>query len=104
PYGNPIPGLAELDADRAAKPPAAAESHLASPDIAGPVVVRRISESVQTDVGTLRQLHAAGIDPGATIRVAQGRDEVVVDGSGEPLRLPLDLAARVFVTPADAAA
>ncbi len=104
PYGNPIPGLAELDGDRAAKAPASTESHLASPHIAGAVVVRRISESVQTDVGTLRQLHAAGIDPGATVRVAQGRDEVVIDGSGEPMRLPLDLAARVFVTPADAAA
>jgi len=102
PYGNPIPGLADLDA-RAAGEPATEERHLASPDVNGDVVVRRISESVQTDIGTLRRLHAAGIDPGARIRVVQGRNEVVIDGAGEQLRLPLDLAARVFVTQAGAA-
>jgi DtxR family Mn-dependent transcriptional regulator len=97
PYGNPIPGLEELDAEPAGAP-AVGERHLASPGVTGDVVVRRISESVQTDVGTLRQLHAAGIDPGATVRVVQGRGEVVIDGDGKQLRLPLDLAARVFVS------
>ena len=45
----------------------------------------------------LRQLHAAGVDPGATVRVAQDRDEVIIDGSGEKMRLPRELASRVFV-------
>ena len=62
------------------------------------MIVRRIAESVQTDVDMLRQLHAAGIDPGATVNVAQDRDEVVVDKAGEKIRLPRELASRVFVT------
>jgi DtxR family Mn-dependent transcriptional regulator len=45
------------------------------------VVVRRICESVVTDVDVLRQLHAAGVDPGATVTVAQERDGVTIDRS-----------------------
>jgi DtxR family Mn-dependent transcriptional regulator len=74
-----------------------AERNLASPGLAGEVVVSRICESVQTDIGVLRQLHAAGVDPGATVNVAQDRDEVIIDNSGEKVRLPRDLASRVFV-------
>ena len=61
------------------------------------MVVRRITESVQTDIGILRQLHEAGVDPGATITVAQDRDDVIIDRSGERMRLSRDLASRVFV-------
>ena len=35
-------------------------------------MVRRICESVQTNADVLRQLHAAGIDPGATVTVGAG--------------------------------
>jgi DtxR family Mn-dependent transcriptional regulator len=53
---------------------------------------------VQTDVAMLRQLHAAGVDPGATITVAQDRDDVIIDRSGVRMRLSRGLASRVFVT------
>src|SRR5215467_967629 len=52
PYGNPIPGLDEL-AEAVAPParPGPDEEHnLAAPGLIGAVVVRRISESVQTEV------------------------------------------------------
>src|SRR5690348_16232256 len=66
PYGNPIPGLDEFDGTAAAAtPPGDGERNLAFPGLAGSVVVSRICESVQTDAEVLRQLHAAGIDPGA---------------------------------------
>ena len=99
PYGNPIPGLDEFD-DGADinRPIAEVERNLGFPGLSGDVVVRRISESVQTDMGLLRQLHAAGIDPGATVTVAQDRDEVVIVQSGDKIRLPRELASRVFVT------
>ena len=98
PYGNPIPGLTELDTsvDRAT-PPADTERNLAFPGLAGPVVVSRICESVQTDAGVLRQLHAAGVDPGAVVTVAQERDGVSIDRGGETVRLPREVASRVFV-------
>jgi DtxR family Mn-dependent transcriptional regulator len=98
PYGNPIPGLFEFDGSAGDPPPVPdGERNLAFPGLAGTVVVRRICESVQTDADVLRQLHAAGVDPGAMVKVAQDRDEVIVDQAGEQIRLPREVASRVFV-------
>ena len=98
PYGNPIPGLALIDpTDNCATASSEGERNLAAPGLAGEMVVRRITESVQTDIGILRRLHEAGVDPGATITVAQDRDDVIIDRSGERMRLSRDLASRVFV-------
>jgi DtxR family transcriptional regulator, iron-dependent repressor len=100
PYGNPIPGLDALDVavkdtGTASGP---AERNLAFPGLSGTVVVRRICESVQTDAEVLRQLHAAGIDPGTTVTVAQERDGVRIDQGSGQIRLPREVASRVFVT------
>jgi DtxR family Mn-dependent transcriptional regulator len=104
PYGNPIPGLDALDQGNPEAPSTdrgvatEGERNLAFPGLTGPVVVRRICESVQTDAGVLRLLHTAGVDPGVTVTVAQERDGVtIVDGSGEQIRLPREVASRVFV-------
>jgi DtxR family transcriptional regulator, iron-dependent repressor len=101
PYGNPIPGLAELDEVDAATardlPGGATERNLAFPGLAGKVIVSRICESVQTDSDVLRQLHSAGVDPGANVVVAQERDAVLVERDGDLVRLPREIASRVFV-------
>ena len=97
PYGNPIPGLAEFDTAAASQPAGDAERNLAFPGLSGAVIIKRICESVHADAGVLRQLHAAGVDPGATVVVAQDRDEVLVGQSGEQIRLPREVASRVFV-------
>jgi DtxR family transcriptional regulator, Mn-dependent transcriptional regulator len=99
PYGNPIPGLAEIDDEPAGEPlnGVIGERNLAFPGLSGSVVVRRICESVQTNADVLRQLHAAGIDPGTTVTVAQERDGVTIDRSGDKIRLPREVASRVFV-------
>src|SRR5690349_2586084 len=97
PYGNPIPGLDELAGAPVPSPAGPSERNLAFPGLSGSVVVRRICESVQTNAGVLRQLHAAGIDPGATVTVAQERDGVTIDRSGDKIRLPREVASRVFV-------
>jgi DtxR family Mn-dependent transcriptional regulator len=103
PYGNPIPGLevlglpAEEPLGNSSSAVNAGERNLAFPGLTGSVVVRRICESVQTNAGVLRQLHAAGIDPGATVTVAQERDGVTIDRSGDKIRLPREVASRVFV-------
>src|SRR2546430_9347349 len=96
PYGSPMPGLEQFDADVPADAGLDTERNLAFPGLSGKVVVRRICESVQTDATVLRQLHAAGVDPGATVNVAQDRDEVIVDQAGERIRLPREVASRVF--------
>jgi DtxR family Mn-dependent transcriptional regulator len=104
PYGNPIPGLevlgltaAEEQVNSSSTVINSGERNLAFPGLSGSVVVRRICESVQTNAGVLRQLHAAGIDPGATVTVAQERDGVTIDRSGDKIRLPREVASRVFV-------
>ncbi len=97
PYGNPIPGLDKFDAEAGGEADWDSERNLAFPGLTGAVVVRRICESVQTESEVLRQLHAAGVDPGATVLVAQERDAVVVDQAGERIRLPREVASRVFV-------
>lgn len=101
PYGNPIPGLAELDRDApAAVDGGEAERNLAFPGLGGAVVVRRICESVHSDPDVIRQLHAAGVDPGAKVTVAQEPDSVIVDRGGDTVRLPREVASRVFVAAA----
>ncbi|WP_433368623.1 metal-dependent transcriptional regulator [Actinoplanes sp. CA-142083] len=103
PYGNPIPGLDKLGLPDEDEPGQATtvssqgERNLAFPGLTGSVVVRRICESVQTNADVLRQLHAAGIDPGTTVTVAQERDAVTIDRSGDKIRLPREVASRVFV-------
>jgi len=98
PYGNPIPGLAEFtDGTGVTQATTEGERNLAFPGLSGSVVVKRICESVQTHPDVLRQLHAAGVDPGATVKVAQDRDAVIVHQSGEQIRLPREVASRVFV-------
>jgi DtxR family Mn-dependent transcriptional regulator len=98
PYGNPIPGLDALGSpELPATDVIETERNLAFPGLSGPVVVRRICESVQTDSDVLRQLHAAGVDPGATVTVAQERDGVMINRSGDKIRLPREVASRVFV-------
>lgn len=99
PYGNPIPGLEELRGGASALETRAAalERNLAFPGLGGKVIVSRICESVQTDSDVLRQLHAAGVDPGASVIVAQEPDAVVVDRDGDSIRLPREIASRVFV-------
>ncbi|MDQ7906483.1 metal-dependent transcriptional regulator [Phytohabitans sp. ZYX-F-186] len=99
PYGNPIPGLDALGngASQASGGEEGGERNLAFPGLTGQVVVRRICESVQTDADVLRQLHAAGVDPGVTVTVAQERDAVTIDRSGDKVRLPREVASRVFV-------
>jgi DtxR family transcriptional regulator, iron-dependent repressor len=95
PYGNPIPGLEEFGP--VTSEPDGTERNLAFPGLAGKVVVSRICESVQTDAEVLRQLHSAGMDPGANVVVAQERDSVIVERDGELVRLPREVASRVFV-------
>lgn len=103
PHGNPIPGLAELGA------PAAAEDNKPLPsmsDVAGPrdipVVVRRISEQVQSDPAVMLKLKQVGIQPGREVTLAASDDGVRVTGDDDanntPAELPREVAAHVFVS------
>ncbi|GAA1265711.1 metal-dependent transcriptional regulator [Pseudonocardia aurantiaca] len=80
PYGNPIPGLAEL-VERPEAPPASTVSVPPTLEVGlqrldefarrggGRVEVRRIAEHVQVDTGLMADLKGAGIVPGRDVEV-----------------------------------
>jgi DtxR family transcriptional regulator, Mn-dependent transcriptional regulator len=104
PYGNPIPGLAELGADV----PAASQGEplAVMTDVATatgiPVTVRRISEQVQSDVALMLRLKQVGIQPGREVTLAAGDDGVRVTRDDEadslPTEIPSRIACHVFVS------
>ncbi|MFL6127869.1 MAG: metal-dependent transcriptional regulator [Mycobacteriales bacterium] len=110
PHGNPIPGLDELGALPAAPdtPLELAEVgavSLVSLDQAAQqgsprAVVRRISEQIQPDAAVMRELRAAGVQPGRTVTMSReptGRGLLVRTETGETLMDDL-VAKHVFVS------
>jgi DtxR family transcriptional regulator, Mn-dependent transcriptional regulator len=102
PYGNPIPGLAELGVDAA---PAFMDGvislveHVASS--AQPVVgvIRRLGEPVQFEPELLTQLQEAGVLPGTSVTASSAGSyiAVAVEGFGAGLELPIEVAAHIYV-------
>jgi DtxR family Mn-dependent transcriptional regulator len=108
PHGNVIPGLGELGvpADATSRAAAAGREpvepmHKAATAHAGPAVVRRISEQVQSDAELMLKLRRSGIQPGREVTLAMTDDGVRVtseDGAdGGTADLPRRVAAHVFV-------
>ncbi len=106
PYGNPIPGLAELGEVGDVVDFRLGLSTLQSiADEAGvSVIVRRIGEPVQVDSEALALLTSAGLMPGQPARVRRDGTRIVVsrEGAAETtgVSLPADIAEHVFVAPA----
>lgn len=102
PYGNPIPGLEELG-----QPAAIKFSHGVVNIVnyvhgaVGPVrgVIRRLGEPVQYESELLEQLRAAGVMPGARASFSSAGSYVLVEveGFGEGLELPNEVAIHVYV-------
>ncbi len=102
PYGNPIPGLSELG-----------ESLMDTEFLEGVVpmtkavgvsdepirlVVRRISEPLQTDAEVMSVLRRVGVLPGNDVLVSQGHDGVIVARQGETAEIDSESAAHIFVS------
>jgi DtxR family Mn-dependent transcriptional regulator len=102
PYGNPIPGLAELGFKTNANFQDGVVSILDLPRAIAEqsaFVLKRIGEPAQLDVEFLTALRKLNIMPGATVRL-QFRDRGVLVTSGaesEGLELSNDLAMHLFV-------
>jgi DtxR family transcriptional regulator, Mn-dependent transcriptional regulator len=100
PYGNRIPGLAELDAD-IVEPDAPSkplrEVTLAA-SVGDEVIIQRISEQLQSDTSLIHDLHSAGVEPGASVRVDRSDREVTLTHGGTTVRIPQSLAGLVFVS------
>jgi len=104
PYGNPIPGLAEIGESAPVedfREGVVPLTQVATHDPA-PVRVRRLGEPAQTDPVSMASLSRAGLRPGSTVTVVRPqRGHVVVTGGpgGESVDLGDDVAAHVFVVP-----
>jgi len=102
PYGNPIPGLEELGDDPA---PAFMDGVVNIVDVVAAVkgsvsgVIRRLGEPVQFEPDLLQQLHIAGVVPGATATLSAAGSYVLVqvDGHGDGLELPNEVAVHIYV-------
>jgi DtxR family Mn-dependent transcriptional regulator len=103
PYGNPIPGLEELDASLHAQD--FKEGGLISlREIADTltegervvVVIRRIGEPVQTDVGVMHRLRRVGVRPGAAVELTPVGAGILLAAAGESTELEPELASHVF--------
>ncbi len=111
PYGNPIPGLAELGEEGVvegfldgvvsliAYARAASVSDGTPADVTVRAVVGRLGEPLQTDTDLLERLSSAGVLPGAEITVERGQGIVTVGAPGADivLDLPDDVARHIFV-------
>lgn len=105
PFGNPIPGLGELD-------PALADGDAESTELftlldvdargvsqSGTWIVRRIAEPVQIDAALMGALTAVGVGPGIEVSI-QGSGSGVLEMSlaGGSVRVPREAAAHIFVS------
>lgn len=102
PYGNPIPGLEELGAKPA---PAFMDGVVNLVNLVADTeesitrTVRRLGEPVQFEPELLQQLQSAGVMPGAQATVSAAGSYVVVqvEGFGDGLELPNEVAIHIFV-------
>jgi len=112
PYGNPIPGLDQLNPNwgleetpQGSTAPAFDEGVVGLVEFlrtAGTPVegtVRRLAEPAQVDPELLQQLRDAGVMPGATgnYRFSEGYVLIAMDGHDDALELPVELAAHIFL-------
>ena len=97
PHGNPIPGLVELGADTPVTmqgEPLAVMTDVAT--VTGiRVVVRRISEQVQSDTALMLRLKQVGIQPGREVTLAVSDDGVRVTSDDQADSRATELSRRV---------
>ena len=99
PYGNPIPGLAELGEspleiiDRSALVPLNKVV-----DSVRSVVVRRIGEPLQSDTELMARLRQSGVRPGETVAVERLGGHVVLGNGETSAEIDDATASHVFVT------
>jgi len=99
PYGNPIPGLAELGESRGGEDFMEGVEPLSTVRDTEPVrvEVRRISEEMQKDDDLMAALRRIGARPGEVVTATIGPEGVVVGKSGETAEIMPEAADHIFV-------
>jgi DtxR family transcriptional regulator, Mn-dependent transcriptional regulator len=100
PYGNPIPGLAELGETRPGEEFMEGVQSLDSVVGSGADVrvrIRRISEEIQKDESLMATLRRVGALPDKEVIVSDGAEGVLVGSGGETAEIDAEIASHVFV-------
>ena len=104
PYGNPIPGLAELgEAEGVAAAGAESGDDVEPLDAVARgegeirVLVRRIGEEMQKDEAVMGALRRVGATPDKVVTVAESAEGVLIGSAGETAEIDFDIAAHLFV-------
>ncbi|MDP3890022.1 metal-dependent transcriptional regulator [Nocardioides sp.] len=99
PYGNPIPGLAELG--ESAPGEDFMEGVEALTAVAGPaearVHVRRISEEMQKDESLMAAMRRVGALPDKTVTIVATSEGVLIGSGGETAEIDPEAAEHIFV-------
>jgi DtxR family transcriptional regulator, iron-dependent repressor len=98
PYGNPIPGLAELGDDEGDDFLGGMIALTDVPEVTSSVIVRRIGEPIQSDRTLLARLNRAGLRPNTAVSVSRAGGRVRIGTGREGVDLDYPTAAHVFVT------
>ena len=99
PYGNPIPGLAELGQSEVGEDFMADVEPLskAAGSMEGRVLVRRISEEMQKDEVLMSAMRRVGALPDKTVTVVRTEEGVLVGAGGESAEIVPEAADHIFV-------
>ncbi|MGA8210653.1 MAG: metal-dependent transcriptional regulator [Nocardioidaceae bacterium] len=100
PYGNPIPGLAELgelDQDLGAQAGVESLDSVAVGSGGTRVMVRRIGEEMQKNEDVMTALRRVGALPDKVVTVEAGAEGVLIGSGGETAEIDIDIAAHLFV-------
>ncbi|WP_101653319.1 metal-dependent transcriptional regulator [Brevibacterium ihuae] len=105
PYGNPIPGLAELDADVPAGVSVEPLSAACPGEGRAEVRIEWLAEPLQVDTYLLAQLRDTGILPGVTVTCEPAGEYITLRApeAATVLDLPIETAQNVFVSRSDTA-
>ena len=98
PYGNPIPGLAELGDDASDEFLGGMVALTELPKDTTTVVVRRIGEPIQSDTKLMTRLRRAGLRPNAPVTVDRIDGKVHLGEGSRAVALEDAIASHVFVT------
>jgi DtxR family Mn-dependent transcriptional regulator len=98
PYGNPIPGLAELGDDASDEFLGGMVSLTDLPRETTSVVVRRIGEPIQSDTKLMTRLRRAGLRPNSPISIERVDGKLHLGAGARAVALDDTIASHVFVT------
>ena len=97
PYGNPIPGLAELGATPATPNPAEVSVFDTLGKNVTYLTLVRIGENPQALGGFLELAHEIGLVPGTKLTISGDEDRITLSTERGSLSIPADAARHVFV-------